>query len=361
MSLRAHLEQWLHRQWNKRGLFSCLLRPLSLLAQCYIQRKATQPRTTLSFTPPPIIVVGNIIIGGAGKTPVVLALCEFLKSQGWQPGIISRGYGVTIDGEPRVGQGQLDATQFGDEPALLAEQSQVPIAVHPKRVLALQALCAQHPEINVIIADDGLQHQALPRDVEIIVQDARGVGNGLILPAGPLREMPSRLSQADWLITQLAPGQSLPNTLTPNRRDRCVSMRLWPSYFKQLSTGKIIQASDWLPHHATDSHSAVAAIGQPDRFFSMLNEFGLDLEQQIALPDHAQPTVAVFAQLSSQFLLITAKDAVKCQSISDPRIWVVYAHPQFTPADWLLGVHQQLQSLTLVDRTSRENYGITST
>lgn len=344
MTRRAQLESWLHRQWQKRGVLSILLRPFSALVSLYIKKKAQQPRAILSFTPPPIIVVGNIIIGGAGKTPVVLAICHFLKEQGWQPGIISRGYGVRIEGAARVGQGQLDATQFGDEPTLLAQQSGVPIAVHPKRVLALEALCQAHPGIDVIIADDGLQHQALPRDIEIIVQDARGVASGLLLPAGPLREHPDKLKHADWLITQLSAQQNLPYTPTPSMPSRCVTMQLWPCHFEQLSSGKCVAADTWLTEvHQNQNSIALAAIGQPKRFFNMLEQFGIALEQEIALADHGHLAVSSFSQLKAPILLITAKDAVKYQSITDSRIWVVHVKPQFSPASWLHELHQCLQ------------------
>lgn len=346
MTLRSSLESWLHHQWQTRGLFSYLLSPLSLITAQVIKHKQAQP-SLVDFTHPPIIIVGNIIVGGAGKTPVVLALCDFLKQQGWQPGLISRGYGVNIKGPALVGQGQLDAKQFGDEPSLLAQQSGLPIAVHPKRVQALRALCRQHPTVNVIIADDGLQHHALPRDIEIIVQDARGVANQYLLPAGPLREPPERLTQADWLITQLAPGQSLPNTPTPANPARHVTMQLWPVQFEHLTSGRVMSADSWLKEHQTNTCSALAAIGQPTRFFTMLQAFGLHLAQKQALPDHVAIPDYYFGQLSEQLLLITAKDAVKCKHITDPRIWVVHVSPHFTPAHWLIDLQQKLQSLSL--------------
>lgn len=345
MTLRAHLEQWLHRQWQKRGLFSLLLRPLSALVSLYTTRKALQPHATLRITPPPIIVVGNLIVGGAGKTPVVLALCHFLQENGWQPGIISRGYGVHISGAARVGQGELDAAHFGDEPTLLARQSGVPIAVHSMRVLALEALCAAHPEVNVVIADDGLQHQALPRDIEIIVQDERGIGNGLVLPAGPLREQPCRLQQADWLITQLSAPKKLPDTPT-EQPSHCVTMQLWPTHFEQLSSGKRLTAAHWLQDiQQGQSCIALAAIGQPQRFFTMLQQFGIPLQQHIALADHSQLAVSTFSQLNAPLVLITAKDAVKYPSITDTRIWVVHVQPRFSPPTWLHDLQQRLQHL----------------
>lgn len=345
MNFRAKLEQWLHRQWNKSGLFSQLLRPLSAIVSCYTQKKAQQPPASLSIKAPPIIVVGNIIIGGTGKTPVVLAICDFLKKNGWQPGIISRGYGVKISGAARVGKGQLNPTQFGDEPTLLAAQSGVAIAVHPKRVLALEALCAAYPEVNVVIADDGLQHQALSRDIEVIVQDGRGVANGLVLPAGPLRELPARLIQADWLITQLAPYQSLPSTPTPSDPARCVIMRLKPSHFEQLSSGQVLHTKDWLNQYQSKKCIALAGIGQPSRFFNMLEELGLPLQQSIALADHGQINSASFSRLNAPLLLITAKDAVKYPLLTDSRIWIVHVAPQFTPDNWLIDLQQKLHAM----------------
>lgn len=345
MSVRTHLEHWLHKQWAKRGLFSWLLRPLSGISALYIYHKQQQPRQPLPHKRPPIIVVGNIIVGGAGKTPVVLALCRHLQQQGWTPGIISRGYGVTITGAARVGQGQLDAKRYGDEPSLLAQQSGAPIAVHPKRVQAVQALMQYYPEVDVIIADDGLQHQALVRDIEIMVQDQRGVGNGLVLPAGPLREPPERLTEADWLITQTLADGPLPHTPTPSTADRSVHMQLTPAIFEQLSTGQRINAATWLEHHRPQRGAALAAIGQPQRFFQMLKRFGLQLDHELAFPDHGQIPASTFSQLKSDFLLITAKDAVKCSQKSDSRVWVVHVEPQFTPASWLDALGQQLQHI----------------
>ena len=348
MKLQAQIESWLHQQWSKKGVFSLVMRPLSKLAQYYIKYQSQQPRAQLPFSAPPIIVVGNIIVGGAGKTPVVLALCEYLKNQGWQPGIISRGYGVTINGPARVGQGVLSAADFGDEPSLIAQQTGVPIAVHPQRVQALTALCQQHPEVNVVIADDGLQHQALPRDIEIIVQDQRGIGNGLVLPAGPLREPPSRLQHADWLITQLPALSPMPATPAPATANRSVTMRLQATQMQQLHTGKRLTFGDWLAQYRQCSMTALAAIGQPQRFFSMLEQAGLQLEQCIAHADHHPIAASTFSQQTASILLITAKDAVKCTDISDPRIWVVHVAPQFTPSTWLVDLEQKLHELTLL-------------
>lgn len=345
MTLRAHLEQWIHKQWAKRGLLSWLLRPLSWLTALYIHHKQRQPRQPLALSRPPIIVVGNIIVGGAGKTPVVLALCQHLKQQGWNPGIISRGYGVKIEGAPLVGQGQIEATIYGDEPSLLAQQSGAPIAVHPQRVQALQALLQHYPKIDVVIADDGLQHQALSRDIEIIVQDQRGIGNGLLLPAGPLREPPQRLRNADWLITQSTKALTHVQTPTPLDPERSVQMQLTPQLFEHLESGRLVCAKDWLKSYQNHHCAAVAAIGQPSRFFHMLKNFGLKLQNQIALADHSQIPASTFSQLPTDLILITAKDAVKCKQNTDSRVWVVHVKPDFTPSHWLHHVAQQLQQL----------------
>src|SRR5690606_16068633 len=179
-----------------KGLISTLLSPLSWVARAFIARKRLryQRKPGLSHQSRlPVIIVGNIYVGGTGKTPVVIALVQSLQARGWRPGVISRGYGAKVGKHARTGQGQLDPALFGDEPALIAQATQVPVAVHPKRALALLELQETYPQVDVIVADDGLQHLALGRDLEIVVQDGRGIGNGRVLPAGPLREPASRL------------------------------------------------------------------------------------------------------------------------------------------------------------------------
>ena len=167
--------------------------------------------------PVPVVIVGNLYVGGTGKTPVVIALVKQLKALGWHPGLISRGYGAKLGPSARTGQGELNASIMGDEPALLAEQTGAWIGVHPNRQLACQALLKADPAIDIIVSDDGLQHLALARDVEIVVQDTRGVGNGWLLPAGPLREPAKRLKTVDVVIhRQTGPrAPSRPDTRTP--------------------------------------------------------------------------------------------------------------------------------------------------
>ena len=338
MSVRVRLTHWLHQQWQKKGWFSLVMCPLSALAALFVQRKQQryeQDPAASYRSPVPVIVVGNIIVGGAGKTPVVLALTEQLRALGWTPGIVSRGYGVEIGPNPRVGQGQLAAEQFGDEPALIAAQTRAPIAVHPRRALAAQALLEKYPAVDLIISDDGLQHLALQRDMEVVVQDARGVGNGLLLPAGPLRESPERLRRVDWLISQIVTDQTPPSTPQPAEPGRALSMSLRPYQLEHLSSGRRLSWSDWYQEYGQQELQALAAIGQPTRFFTMLRACGLHLSQTFPLPDHAALQAQDFQALHEGPVLITRKDAVKCQHLNDPRLWVVDVQPVFSRPDWI--------------------------
>lgn len=352
---------WQHRilsVWQGKGLISTLLLPLSWLygAAMQLRRQRYERRgTTLPFPRPPIVVVGNLVVGGTGKTPTVIALAQTLLAQGWRPGIISRGYGVEIGDEARVGQGMLAATQFGDEPALIARTTGCPIAVHPKRVLALQALLRAYPQTDVIIADDGLQHLALPRDLTVIVQDARGIGNGRLLPAGPLREPASRLSDAHTLITNLTASpatdtackQASPcaTSSDPALGQRQVVMKLAPTYLSQLLGGEQTPWAAWREAHARQRIAALAAIGQPERFFRMLSQHGLTLSETHALPDHQALDQGLLQQIQADAILITEKDAIKQAHCQDARLWSVQVQAVFSAPDWALEISQALRRL----------------
>ncbi|RTZ47723.1 tetraacyldisaccharide 4'-kinase [Candidimonas sp. SYP-B2681] len=344
MRIPIHLSQALHAAWQRKGALSALLWPFSLPvigAVAYKHRRYAQRPELVYHSRLPLVVVGNIFVGGTGKTPVVIALVQALQERGWRPGVISRGYGAKVGQHARSGQGVLSAAEFGDEPALIARSTLVPIAVHPSRVLALKKLQKSYPGINVVIADDGLQHLALGRDIEIVVQDARGTGNGRVLPAGPLREPDSRLESVDFLITNLQSGQIAPRPFATLAHQ--LSMRLVPERVVQLSTGLTLDWPAWLAQYGNKPVAAVAAIGQPERFFAMLRAAGLSLEQTIGLPDHDAYERSPFSALASEHIVITSKDAVKCEQFQDARLWVVHASPKFSDPDWLDLAEQMLR------------------
>ncbi|MFA7668759.1 MAG: tetraacyldisaccharide 4'-kinase [Burkholderiaceae bacterium] len=345
--MKARIEQALHAAWRKNGLLSLLLWPLSCLYASVAARRRNafmrHPERVHHDTVP-VVVVGNIYVGGTGKTPVVIALIQALKERGWQPGVVSRGYGAQLGDKPRTGQGRLDADLFGDEPALIAAATGVPVAVHPDRKAAILRLRKQYPSIDVVVSDDGLQHLALGRDLEIIVQDARGVGNGLLLPAGPLRESPDRLQSADFIVNNLQPGETAP--LSRHLGAYTVDMRLVPARVEHLDSGAILNWKDWLAGHKKSDCAAVAAIGRPERFFSMLRNHGLSILQTRALPDHYDYRQSPFQGMDAQCILITPKDAVKCGKFNEPRLYCVHPAQRFSKPEWLDLVHERLNALS---------------
>lgn len=334
---------FLARHWARRGWFARLLSPLSALAARAVARKRAafrDGRRAAWRAPVPVVVVGNIYVGGTGKTPVVIALVEGLRARGLTPGVVSRGYGVKIAGAPRVGQGRLDAAAFGDEPALIAAATGAPIAVHPRRAQAGAALLAAHPEVDVIVSDDGLQHLALARDVELVVQDARGVGNGLMLPAGPLREPPARLAEVDAIVINDAQAEAPPADAAGPRR---VAMRLVPAQVTHLGTGEARTLADFAGVDPARL-AAVAGIGHPARFFATLAAAGVRPATTLGLPDHYGYARSPFVDLAADTILITAKDAIKCAAFDDPRLWVVHVGAQFSDPGFLDWIAARVQA-----------------
>ncbi len=381
--LQAAVAFWLHQQWQTRGWWAWLLWPLSGLALCYVlaKRRWYQLDTKRVYRAPvPVVVVGNLYVGGVGKTPVVIALVQQLLALGWRPGVISRGYGVKIGAAARVAQGDLDARVMGDEPTLIGALTNVPVGVHPNRRLACQTLLSTYPEIDIIVSDDGLQHLALARDLEIIVQDTRRNGNGWLLPAGPLREPPSRFNTVDLVLTrqalppqcgtQLAATQTPEPTAIPQSPEAAhepAEFRRTPKPPTQLrGTAQRLrsptQLSMWL--QVTGLHSidkkinlsvlefiklqenkvshAIAAISEPDRFFKSLTAAGILYQGSTGLPDHHPLNADFFKAQQADLLLITAKDAVKCRALRDPRIWVVATEAVFSDPLWATKLAKQL-------------------
>lgn len=301
---------WLERQWYRLGPWQLLLLPLSALFWLLSALRRLAYRCgwfTAEVLPVPAIVVGNISVGGTGKTPLVLWLAQFLQQHGYQPGIISRGYGGAV-AVPRQVEREDDAERSGDEPLLLARDAGCPVWTGRDRVATGRALLAAHPECNVIISDDGLQHYHLARDVEIAVVDGvRRLGNGLLLPAGPLREGRWRLGLVDAVV--MNGGGEMAGVVS-------FRMELKGSVLRNLSSGATQEATGF---KGKKLH-AVAGIGHPQRFFESLRGLGLDIEAH-AFPDHYAYQSGDLGWPDAEAILMTEKDAVKCAAFADARYW----------------------------------------
>lgn len=309
-------EAVLLQAWQRRGLLACALLPVSLVFRLLAGLRRLLFRSGLlksTRLPVPVVIVGNIFIGGTGKTPLTIWLVQELRQAGFTPGVISRGYGSRHE-HPTPVTGGSSPADVGDEPVLIAARTQCPVMVGRKRVEAAQALLARHPEVDIIVSDDGLQHYALQRDVEIVLCDERGNGNGWVLPAGPLREPASR--RRDFTVVN---APALPETMAR------------PAYRMLLAGDTAERLCDRTQTLALSSLPAAriwaaAGIGNPARFFSMLEKAGVQAST-LALPDHYDFAGNPFADIEADIILLTEKDAVKCTQIdmlkNDPRLWVV--------------------------------------
>ncbi|MBT9462509.1 tetraacyldisaccharide 4'-kinase [Hydrogenophaga sp.] len=298
---------------RKRGWLACLLWPVSLVyAGLMALRRALYALGIFKThrIQVPVIVIGNVVVGGAGKTPTVIAVVNHLREQGWRPGVVSRGHGrhsqevveVTPDTPPEDG---------GDEPALIRLRTGVPVFVAASRVAAANTLVDAHPEVNILVCDDGLQHWALHRDLQIVVFDDRGTGNGWLLPAGLLREAWPRSSSGS-LPTDLVLHQHREDATAPARVSAPGASLF--SATRRLATHAVGPSGERMPLHELCNHrlTAVAGIARPSVFFDMLHAAGLRPELEVALPDHAD--AADYAALThdpARTLLCTEKDAVK--------------------------------------------------
>lgn len=299
----------IERIWSGQSPLWLLLWPLSLLygAIAALIRYSYQRGWRKSWRAPvPVVIVGNLTAGGNGKTPVVIWLVQTLQQRGLKVGIVSRGYNGKADSYPLLVNEKTPAEQAGDEPVLIAQRTGAPVAVAPKRRLAVEALLKQG-DIDLIITDDGLQHYALQRDKEIVVVDGvRRFGNGWWLPAGPMRERASRLKDVDAIIVNGGTAQVGE-----------MAMHLQPGLVTNLLTGQK------KPIHQLDNVVAMAGIGHPPRFFTTLKQQGLTPVAEIAFADHHAYSEAELARLlvTGQNLLMTEKDAVKCRSFARPDWW----------------------------------------
>jgi tetraacyldisaccharide 4'-kinase len=283
------------------------------------------------------VVVGNISVGGTGKTPLVISIVELLRAHGWRPGVVARGYGRVPPREQdplgvvRVLPDVATPEHFGDEPVLIARRSRVPVYISPDRVAATRALLAADPEVNVIVADDGLQHYALARDVEIgVVDGERRFGNGLPLPAGPLREPVARLAEVDAVVVNGASDVTLP--AVPR-----FTMRYGGEGFVSLANGAERSPAQLAMALRGVRVAAIAGIGHPQRFFDHLESFGIRAAPH-AFPDHHLYHARDLRLPGAEAILMTEKDAVKCAGIADSRMWFMRVDAVLPPEfdDFLL-------------------------
>lgn len=321
----------LTRLWYRRPLAFALfpLLPLSWLFRLLVGvRRGLYRRALLSShrLAVPVIVIGNLTIGGSGKTPLVLWLVERLRQAGWRPGIISRGYGGAAVGVHSVAAAST-ASLIGDEPLLLARRAAVPVFVGRDRVQTGRALLAAHPECDVIISDDGLQHYRLQRTVEIAVFDGRGAGNSRLLPAGPLREPLQRLSAVSAVVWNSLEDAAISTLLV---RAGCAA----PQFDMRLVGQRFLSLND--ARRCCDAYElrgkrlyAIAGIGDPSRFFAQLEALGLEFEAH-PFPDHHRYCPADIAFANDGVLLMTEKDAVKCAALTVREAWVLPVDAQIS-------------------------------
>ncbi len=313
--MKKTLARWLVDVWYKDPFIGVFLMPLGFLFSDIVKFRKFLYRFGLLKThtlPVPVIVIGNITVGGTGKTPLLIWLAQLLKEQGFKPGIISRGYGGQAEHWPQWVEQNSTAAQVGDEALLIARQTACPMAVGPLRVEAARLLL-RHADCDVILSDDGLQHYALNRDIEIAVIDGeRRFGNSYCLPAGPLREPIERLQSVDLIVVN---GEK--------SEDNEYTMHMTGTIAINLLTG---QHKPLLEFKALRCH-ALAGIGNPERFFKLLEMAGLTCQTH-SFPDHykfqaADISFPRFNQEMPEPVFMTEKDAVKCMAFADSAHWYV--------------------------------------
>ncbi len=337
--MRARLRNSVIASWYGDSGWTRLLLPLAWLfglvgafrRRAYQQGLLAVPQTTV-----PVIVVGNITVGGTGKTPIVAWLATQLLARGYKPGIVSRGYGGLPAREPALVEPGMDSLLVGDEPVLLEKLTGCPVCVCIDRVAAVEALAARG--VDVVIADDGLQHYRLRRDLEIVVIDAkRELGNGCLLPAGPLREGPGRLTQVDHVLLN-GPGSEIAG----------VAFELQPGKLQSLSGGDQRELHEFAGRRVW----MVAGIGNPGRFEAVLRAADIQVDA-VAVPDHGRVSLESLRHQQPQPILMTEKDAVKYRGGANvpEDCWYLPVEVVFDSADQeaiLTSVSKQLNNLVSV-------------
>ncbi len=314
----------LEKYWYRLSPYHLLLWPVSLLFRFISSLRRTLYRSGVLRSiklPVPVIIVGNISVGGTGKTPFTLWLAQQLLDQGWHPAIISRGYSKAKQQQSKTSRPVAvgdSPDEVGDEPLLMAQRGLCPVWIGRDRPATAQALLQAHPECDVILSDDGMQHYRLQRDVEIVLVDGkRRFGNGLLLPAGPLREPTSRLKTADIVVVNGG-----------TTRDHEYAMQLnGAQFYNLLNPATTLPASAF----AGQRLHAIAGIGHPQRFFAHLAHLGLSAQTH-PFPDHHCYSAADISFSDADAVLMTEKDAVKCAPFATEQCWVLRVDAQVDPA-----------------------------
>lgn len=326
----------LEKAWYEGAWWLFLLLPVSwlftLLAsvrRMWLSRAARQHQFAV-----PIVVIGNLTVGGTGKTPLIIALSSELKKAGLKVGIISRGYGAQLEDFPVQVSDEHDAGQVGDEPLLLHRVTQCPVVIDPDRPRGCKYLL-ENNELDVVLSDDGLQHYAMPRDIEIVVVDGdRVFGNGLTLPAGPLREPVSRLRSVDAIVVNTGTQQrDVDAVMSASGASAQLppvhGMYLKPKTLRNLKSDEQRPFAG-APFKMGDRVQAVAAIGNPQRFFKLVSELPYAVED-FTFPDHHPYEKVDFEAAGidlSRPIVMTEKDGIKCQSFANENFWVLHVEVQ---------------------------------
>lgn len=313
----------LHKIWyeNEKSIWSLLLRPLSYLyfLMLKLRKKRCGYRSHL-----PVVVVGNLTVGGSGKTPAILALIDFLQQRGLKPGVVSRGYPINPK-KPILLNKNSSSKEVGDEPLLIFHRTHIPICVCRDRAAAIQLL--EQQSVDVILSDDGLQNFTFHHDIEIVLYDANlKFGNRKLLPAGPLRESLSRLSSIDFIVKKVV--------IDPSLRLRMTSL----SYQLELKTSDFVRLQDWKENRPARSKAqsfqdtknlAITAIAHPKNFFHTLTTLGLSFESH-AFQDHYAFSSKDFTNFKDAQIIMTEKDAIKCLSFAEDNFWCLPLEASFS-------------------------------
>jgi len=333
------MNKFIETLWYKKSRWFCLsvlLFPFMILYRLVVSvRRYVLSRFFQAQFSVPVIVVGNLTVGGVGKTPLVIAIARRFQDQGLRVGIVSRGYGAKVSNFPCVVSAISDPVLYGDEPVLIAKKTGCPVVISPQRVKAIQYLLSRE-SCDVIISDDGLQHYAMGRSIEIAVVDGiRRFGNQYCLPVGPLREPISRLSSVDFIIVN--GDKPLSTSFAPRIAE-------YPMRFKTLPLRNVKADKEITIDVSEEPVAAVAAIGHPAQFYSMLRKIGWRVKEY-SFPDHYLFQVNDL-DLPEKVIIMTEKDAVKCVRFANERCFYYPIQAELTEQFWLeLMSHPTLKSL----------------